>query len=122
MDFGFLTNLDSFEPFPTFNMKYPFLNNDFFVFKEPSTHNFNKYEEYLELFKKEEKPIIFNITKDNSKDVKLFEDANTKKEDEVIVDKNYIEAIQLKVKENIYSKRPFKEKKSLGWKKKLMKD
>ena len=118
MDFGFLTNLDSFNPFPIFNMKYPFLNNDFFVFKEPSTHNFNKYEEYLELFKKEEKPIIFNITKDNSKDVKLFEDANTKKEDEVIVDKNYIEAIQLKVKENIYSKRPFKEKKSLGRKKK----
>ena len=111
MDFGFLTNLDSFEPFPTFNMKYPFLNNDFFVFKEPSTHNLNKYEEYIELFKKEEKPIIFNITKDNSKDVKLFEDANNKKEDEIIVDKNYIEAIQLKVKENIYSKRPFKEKK-----------
>ena len=43
--------------------------------------------------------------------MKLFEDANTKKEDEIIVDKNYIEAIQLKVKENIYSKRPFKEKK-----------
>jgi hypothetical protein len=54
--------------------------------------------------------------------VKLFEDANNKKEDEIIVDKNYIEAIQLKVKENIYSKRPFKEKKSLGRKKKLMKD
>ena len=52
MDFGFLTNLDSFEPLPTFNMKYPFLTNDFFVFKESSNHNYNKYEEYLELFKK----------------------------------------------------------------------
>ena len=31
---------------------------------------------------------------------------------EIIVDKNYVEAIQLKVKENIYSKRPFKEKNS----------
>ena len=52
-----------------------------------------------------------NITKDNSKDVKLFEDANTKKEDEVIVDKNYIEAIQLKVKENIIFEKTFQRKK-----------
>ena len=41
---------------------------------------------------------------------------------EIIVDKNYVEAIQLKVKENICSKRPFKEKKVLGRIKRLMKD
>ena len=45
-----------------------------------------------------------------------------KTEEEIIVDRNYVEAIQLKVKENICSKRPFKAKKVLGRIKRLMKD
>ena len=122
MDFAFLNNAESFESFPMLNSKFPFSNNEFFVYKELSNKNFKKYEEFEELFKKEEKHIPFNITIENSKDMKLFDDTNNKKEDEIIVDKNYIEAIQLKVKENIYWKRPFKEKKLIGRKKKLMKD
>ena len=49
-----------------------------------------------------------------------FEDENNKveKKEEIIIDKKYIEAIQLKVKKNIFMKRPFKETKSLGRKKK----
>ena len=41
------------------------------------------------------------------------------KEEKYKMDKKHIEAIQLKVKENIYLKRPFKEKKSLGRKRKF---
>ena len=118
MDFAFLNNAESFDTFPMLNSKFSFSNNDFFVYKEWTIENFNKFEEFDELLKKEEKPITFNITIDNSKELKLFKDAKNKKEEDIIVDKNYVEAIQLKVKENIYSKRPFKEKKLLGRKKK----
>ena len=41
------------------------------------------------------------------------------KEDNYIKDKKSIEAIQMKVKQKIYLKRPFKEKKTLGRKRKL---
>ena len=122
MDFAFLNNAESFDTFPMLNSKFSFSNNDFFVYKEWTIENFNKFEEFDELLKKEEKPISFNITIDNSKELKLFKDAKNKKKEDIIVDKNYVEAIQLKVKENIYSKRPFKEKKLLGRKKRLMKD
>ena len=118
MDFAFLNNAESFDTFPMLNSKFSFSNNDFFVCKEWTIENFNKFEEFDELLKKEEKPITFNITIDNSKELKLFKDAKNKREEDIIVDKNYVEAIQLKVKENIYSKRPFKEKKLLGRKKK----
>ena len=118
MDFAFLNNAESFDIFPMLISKFSFSNNDFFVCKEWTIENFNKFEEFDELLKKEEKPITFNITIDNSKELKLFKDAKNKKEEDIIVDKNYVEAIQLKVKENIYSKRPFKEKKLLGRKKK----
>ena len=122
MDFAFLNNAESFDTFPMLNSKFSFSNNDFFVYKEWTIENFNKFEEFDELLKKEEKPITFNITIDNSKELKLFKDAKNKKEEDIIVDKNYVEAIQLKVKENICSKRPFKEKKVLGRIKRLMKD
>ena len=49
---------------------------------------------------------------------KLEGKINSSKEEKYRKDKQYIEAIQLKIKENIYLKRPFKEKKSLGRKKK----
>ena len=115
MDFTFLTNAESFDPF---NLKLSLSNSDFFTYKESLTQNFNKYEDSEELFKNEFKSLSFNKTIDNSKEMKLFMDANNKKEDEIIIDKNYIESIQIKIKENIYSKRPFKEKKVLGRKKK----
>ena len=40
------------------------------------------------------------------------------KEDKNEIDKKYVESIQIKVRENILSKRPFKEKKKIGRKKK----
>ena len=118
MDFTFLANKESFEPFSSFNQKLSFSNSDFNIYKDPSDRNFNKYEELEDLFKKEEKILSFNLTFENSKELKQIEDHFKKKEEEINVDKKYIETIQLKVKKNIYSKRPFKEKKILGRKKK----
>ena len=79
MDFAFLNNAESFDTFPMLNSKFSFSNNDFFVCKEWTIENFNKFEEFDELLKKEEKPISFNITIDNSKELKLFKDAKHKK-------------------------------------------
>ena len=118
MDSKFLSNGASFEPFSSFNQKLSFSNSDFNIYKDPSDRNFNKYEELEDLFKKEENILSFNLTLENSKELKQIEDHFKKKEEEINVDKKYIETIQLKVKENIYSKRPFKEKKILGRKKK----
>ena len=111
MDSKFLSNGASFEPFSSFNQKLSFSNSDFNIYKDPSDRNFNKYEELEDLFKKEENILSFNLTFENSKELKQIEDHFKKKEEEINVDKKYIETIQLKVKENIYSKRPFKEKK-----------
>ena len=122
MDFTSLANKESFEPFSSFNQKLSFSNSDFNICRESSERNFNKYEELEDLFKKEENILSFNLTFENSKELKQIEDHFKKKEEEINVDKKYIETIQLKVKENIYSKRPFKEKKILGRKKKHMKD
>ena len=118
MDSTFLAKDTSFEPFSSFNQKLSFSNSDFNIYKDPSDLNFSKYEELEDLFKKEENRLSFNLTIDNSKELKQIEDHFKKKEEKINVDKKYIETIQLKVKENIYSKRPFKEKKILGRKKK----
>jgi hypothetical protein len=45
-------------------------------------------------------------------------DINNEKEDNIILDKKFVENIQWKEREKIISKRPFKEKKDLGRKKK----
>ena len=66
--------------------------------------------------------IVFNITLIYIINRNYSRFAKNKTEEEIIVDKNYVEAIQLKVKENICSKRSFKEKKVLGRIKRLMKD
>jgi len=118
MDSTFLAKDTSFEPFSSFNQKLSFSNSDFNIYKDPSARNYNKYEELEDLFKNEEKLLSFNLTIENSKELKQIEDHFKKKEEEINVDKKYIETIQLKVKKNIYSKRPFKEKKILGRKKK----
>jgi len=70
------------------------------------------------LFKLEEKNLSINKTFFITKELKSDNDTNMKKKEEIILDKNYIESIQFKVKEKILSKRPFKEKKNLGRKKK----
>ena len=52
MDFAFLNNAESFDTFPMLNSKFSFSNNDFFVYKEWTIENFNKFEEFDELLKK----------------------------------------------------------------------
>ena len=72
---------------------------------------------------------LFQIDNENFglfKDLEDFSEINNLKEkyikhskdEEYIINKSYIQAIQLKAKEKIYLKRPFKEKKILGRKKK----
>ena len=120
---GFQTNVEKFEPLHLINTKFSFSNIDnFFCSKDSFDLNINKYEEMEHLFKLEEKNLLFNKTFFNTKELKSDNDTNMKKKEEIILDKNYIESIQFKVKEKILSKRPFKEKKNLGRKKKNMKD
>ena len=121
MDFNFLTYGEVSEPFSTNNQKLSFSNCDFYIYRESFERNYNKYEDFDERLKKLDKQVpFFTNTIENSKEMKLFEDENKKaeKEEKVIIDKKYIESIQMKVKENILAKRPFKEQKNLGRKKK----
>ena len=121
MDFNFLTYGEVSEPFSTNNQKLSFSNCDFYIYRESFERNYNKYEDFDELLKKLDKQVpFFTNTIENSKEMKLFEDENKKaeKKEKVIIDKKYIESIQLKIKENILAKRPFKEQKNLGRKKK----
>jgi hypothetical protein len=54
----------------------------------------------------------------NTKELNFDKDINNEKEDNIILDKKFVENIQWKEREKILSKRPFKEKKDLGRKKK----
>ena len=90
MDLQFMKSGEKFETLSTFNQNFSFFNNKFYTSVEPFDKIF-QYEEFEELFKKEDKNEI---------------------------DKKYVELIQIKVRKNILSKRPFKEKKKIGRKKK----
>ena len=79
MDSKFLSNGASFEPFSSFNQKLSFSNSDFNIYKDPSDLNFSKYEELEDLFKKEENILSFNLTFENSKELKQIEDHFKKK-------------------------------------------
>lgn len=118
MDVNFLTNGDIVESTSTTSRKISFTNIDLYNYKDPFDSNFNKSEEMSILFNKEDRLISFTNTYENSGESKLFEDEIKKKENELIIHKKFIESIKLKVKENILSKRPFKDKKNIGRKKK----
>jgi hypothetical protein len=60
----------------------------------------------------------FTNTLINTKELNFDKDINNEKEDNIILDKKFVENIQWKEREKILSKRPFKEKKDLGRKKK----
>ena len=77
------------------------INNEIFSNDNKSLENIKDLDELIELDLLKENPDI------------------NKKEDNYIKDKKSIEAIQLRVKHKIYLKRPFKEKKTLGRKRKL---
>ena len=118
MDVNFLTNGDIVESTSTTSRKISFTNIDFYNYKDPFDSNFIKSEEMSIIFNKEDRPISFSNTYENSGESKLNEDDNKKKENELIIHKKFIESIKSKVKENILSKRPFKDKNNIGRKKK----
>ena len=118
MDVNFLTNADIVDSSSTISRKISFTNIDIYNYKDPFESNLIKSEEMSELFKKEDRPISFTNTYENSGESKFNEDDNKKKEDELIIHKKFIESIKSRVKENILSKRPFKDKKNIGRKKK----
>jgi hypothetical protein len=74
-----------------------------------------KFEIKREKNEKEDENLNENISSKS-----IFEDRIDKngKESVIIIDKNYKELIQSRIKKNLLSKRPFKEKKVLGRKKK----
>jgi ribosome biogenesis protein Nip4 len=79
-----------------------------------------EFDQCEELFKMEEKQAPFSKTLINSKEQESKEMNNIKEEkkNKNTIDKKYVESIQIKVREHILSKRPFKEKKKIGRKKK----
>jgi len=74
------------------------------------------------VFKIDNKQNYFTNTLINSKESNFDKDIKNEKEDDIILDKKFIENIQWKAREKILSKRPFKEKKDLGRKRNNMKD
>jgi hypothetical protein len=88
------------------NQNYSFENNNTFV------PEFIKVDDIEDLLN------YFTNTLINTKELNFDKDINNEKEDNIILDKKFVENIQWKEREKILSKRPFKEKKDLGRKKK----
>ncbi len=112
MDLKFLVNEEKSESFLTFVPKFSFVN------KYTDIDDFNKYEKIEDLFKIDNNQISFEYTFSNLKELKQNVHPNPINEDENKFDKKFAENIQWKEREKILSKRPFKEKKDLGRKKK----
>ena len=112
MDLKFLVNEEKSESFLTFVPKFSFVN------KYTDIDDFNKYEKIEDLFKIDNNQISFEYTFSNLKELKQNVHPNPINEDENKFDKKFAENIQWKEREKIISKRPFKEKKDLGRKKK----
>jgi len=106
-------------------------NNDKFEQKNKELLNLEEKENIISKNKFEikiDKILIDKINKESScinekeniSSKNIFEERNNKKEKKsyITIDKNYKELIQSKIKKNLLSKRPFKEKKVLGRKKK----
>ena len=94
------------------NQNYSFENNNTFV------PEFIKVDDIEDLFKMDNILNYFTNTLINTKELNFDKDINNEKEDNTILDKKFVENIQWKEREKILSKRPFKEKKDLGRKKK----
>ena len=112
MDLKFLVNEEKSESFLTFVPKFSFVN------KYTDIDDFNKYEKIEDLFKIDNNQISFEYTFSNLKELEQNVYFNLINEDENKFDKKFAENIQWKEREKILSKRPFKEKKDLGRKKK----
>jgi len=96
----------------TFVPKFSFVN------KYTDIDDFNKYKKIEDLFKIDNNQISFEYAFSNLKELEQNVYFNLINEDENKFDKKFAENIQWKEREKILSKRPFKEKKNLGRKKK----
>ena len=100
------------------NQNYSFENNNTILHNNSFIPEFIKVDEIEDLFKMDNILNYFTNTLINTKELNFDKDINNEKEDNIILDKKFVENIQWKEREKILSKRPFKEKKDLGRKKK----
>ena len=100
------------------NQNYSFENNNTILHNNSFVPEFIKVDEIEDLFKMDNILNYFTNTLINTKELNFDKDINNEKEDNIILDKKFVENIQWKEREKILSKRPFKEKKDLGRKKK----
>ena len=118
MEINILTNEEKSEFSSIINQKFYFDKNKTNIHNIYFAPEFRKIDELEELFKIDNKQNYFTNTLINSKESNFDKDIKNEKEDDIILDKKFIENIQWKAREKILSKRPFKEKKDLGRKKK----
>ena len=100
------------------NQNYSFENNNTILHNNSFVPEFIKIDDIEDLFKMDNILNYFTNTLINTKELNFDKDINNEKEDNIILDKKFVENIQWKEREKILSKRPFKEKKDLGRKKK----
>ena len=102
------------------NQNYSFENNNTILHNNSFVHEFIKIDDIEDLFKVDNILNYFTNTLINTNTKELIFDKDDKNEieNDNIFDKKFVENIQWKEREKILSKRPFKEKKDLGRKKK----
>ena len=100
------------------NQNYSFENNNTILHNNSFVPEFIKVDDIEDLFKMDNILNYFTNTLINTKELNFDKDINNEKEDNIILDKKFVENIQWKEREKILSKRPFNEKKDLGRKKK----
>ena len=102
------------------NQNYSFENNNTILHNNSFVPEFIKIDDIEDLFKVDNILNYFTNTliNTNTKELNFDKDDKNEIENDNIFDKKFVENIQWKAREKILSKRPFKEKKDLGRKKK----
>ena len=102
------------------NQNYSFENNNTILHNNSFVPEFIKIDDIEDLFKVDNILNYFTNTliNTNTKELNFDKDDKNEIENDNIFDKKFVENIQWKEREKILSKRPFKEKKDLGRKKK----
>ena len=102
------------------NQNYSFENNNTILHNNSFVPEFIKIDDIEDLFKVDNILNYFTNTliNANTKELNFDKDDKNEIENDNIFDKKFVENIQWKEREKILSKRPFKEKKDLGRKKK----
>jgi len=102
------------------NQNYSFENNNTILHNNSFVPEFIKIDDIEDLFKVDNILNYFTnyLINTNTKELNFDKDDKNEIENDNIFDKKFVENIQWKEREKILSKRPFKEKKDLGRKKK----